>query len=467
MSQIKADQLKLIDVRAVWLRVLLLLPVALVLFGSWHAGRWYVGDVIADYAPNLETGAIETAQMTTRLAPDDPLTYWTVASLQKQLLPPERVQETLSGFEKAVSLSPNDYRLWMDLGRTREQAGDAAGGEKALRRAVELAPAYTEPRWFLGNLLLRAGRTDDAFAELQRAGEFDPVLRPQIFNMAGHVFGQDVQAISRAVGSSPAARADLAAYLVTQGRLDDALGQWNTLSAAEKAEQSTAGKALMTATLSAKRLRAAFQIYRDIKAPGASELKEEQVLNSGFEENISFTTENPFDWHVQSVPQAQVGIDERYRRSGNRGLRVLFQAPASVISSNLSQLVMVEPSTAYRLEYYVRTSELQSAAMPFISIHDGADATMLAASSPLAVGTNEWHLVTIDFKTTPKTEAIVIATNREVCPSEAGAATATACPIFGIVWYDDFNLQRGGAAAGAGTEGRRATTTGASDRRAR
>jgi Flp pilus assembly protein TadD len=470
VSQIKADQLKLIDVRAAWLRVLLLLPIALVVFGSWRAGRWYVGDVIADYAPNLETGAIETAQMTTTLAPDDPLTYWTVATLQKQLLPPERVQETLIGFEKAVSLSPNDYRLWMDLGRTREQAGDAAGGEKALRRAVELAPAYTEPRWFLGNLLLRAGRTDDAFVELQRAGEFEPALRPQIFNMAGHIFGQDVQAISRAVGQSPAARADLAAYLVSQGHLDDALGQWNTLSAAEKLEQTVAGKTLMTATLGAKRLRAAFRIYKDINAPGAAELKEEQLVNGGFEDNISFTTENPFDWHVQSVPQAQVGIDERYRRSGNRGLRVRFQAPASVISNNLSQLVMVEPSTSYRLEYYVRTSELESAAMPFISIHDGADATMLASSTPLAVGTNEWRLVTIDFKTTPKTEAIYIVTNREACPSEAGAATATACPIFGIVWYDDFNLQRSGgnaATAGAGTEGRRAHAADASDRRAR
>jgi Flp pilus assembly protein TadD len=456
VSQIKADQLKLIDVSAPILRLLLLVPVALALLSSWYAGRWYVGDLIADYAPGLETGAIETAQMTTNLAPDDPLTYWTVASLQKQALPPERVQETLAGFEKAVSLSPNDYRLWVDLGRTREQAGDAAGGERALRRATELAPAYTEPRWFLGNLLLRAGRTDEAFVELQRAGETDPRLRPQIFNMAGHVFGQDIQAISRAVGHSPAARADLAAYLVSQNRLDDALGQWNTLSAAEKLEQSVTGKALVTAMMGTKRLRAAFKIYQDVHPQGSTGLKEEQVANSGFEENINFASENPFDWHVQSVAQAQVGIDERHRRSGNRGLRIRYQAPNAVIANNLSQLLVVEPSTAYRLEYYVRTSELESAAMPFISILEGAEGTVLASSAPLPVGTSEWRLVSIDFKTTPKTEAIVIITNRETCSSE------TVCPIFGIVWYDDFNLQRGGrAAASAGTESQRASASGA------
>lgn len=443
MSQIKADQLKLIDVRAPLLRLLLLLPVLLALIGSWHAGRWYVGDVVADYAPGLETGDIELAQMTKRLAPDDPLTYGNVSSLQQQVLPPERVHETLEGFEKAVSLSPYDYRLWVDLGRTREQAGDAAGGERALRRATELAPAYTEPHWFLGNLLLRAGRMDEAFVELQRAGELDPRLRSQIFNMAGHVFGQDIQAISRAVGHSAAARADLAAYLVSQNRLDDALGQWNTLSAAEKLEQSTTGKALVTAMLGAKRLRAAFRIYHDVQAQGSTGLKEEQVANGGFEENVNLTSGNPFDWQVQSVAQAQVGLDERHRRSGNRGLRVRYQAPSAINANHLSQLLVVEPTTAYRLEYYVRTSDLQSASMPFISILEGSERTVLASSAPLAVGSNEWRLVSIDFKTTPKTEAIVIITNREPCNSE------TVCPIFGIVWYDDFNLQRVGGGAGA------------------
>ncbi len=450
------------------MRVLLLVPVALALVGSWYAGRWYAGDVIAAYAPNLESGSIETAQMTTRLAPDDPLTHWTVATLRKQTLPPERIRETLGEFEKAVSLSPNDYRLWMDLGRSREQSGDTAGGEKALRRAVELAPSYADPRWLLGNLLLRAGRSDEAFAELRLAGEANPRLRGQIFNMAGHIFGQDIQAMSRAVGSSAAARADLVSYLVSQQRVDEALGQWNTLSATEKVELGAAGKSLMTAMLGTKRWRAAFKIYRDMNPQDATGLKEEQIANGDFEGNISFASENPFDWHAQSVAQAQVGIDERYRRSGNRGLRIRFNAPSSVVSGSLSQLVVVEPSTSYRLEYYVRTSELQSAAMPLISIQDGVDRTVLASSAPLALGTSDWHLVTIDFKTTPKTEAIVIITDREVC--ESGAGTATACPIFGIVWYDDFNLQRGGTAAaatGAGTEGRRASATGASNKNAR
>ena len=46
-------------------------------------------------------------------------------------------------YEIAATLSPNDYRYWMELGRGIEAAGDNAGGERALGRAVELAPAYS------------------------------------------------------------------------------------------------------------------------------------------------------------------------------------------------------------------------------------------------------------------------------------------------------------------------------------
>ncbi|HEX8775510.1 MAG TPA: tetratricopeptide repeat protein [Pyrinomonadaceae bacterium] len=445
MSQIERDQLKLIDVRSPLLRLLLLVPVTLVLLGSWYAGRWYVGDVVAEYAPGLESGAIETARWTTGLAPADPLTHWTVAMLEKQVLPPEQWADALRHFEQAVSLSPNDYRLWLDLGRAREQSGDRAGAEKALRRAVELAPVYAEPRWQLGNVLLRAGRAEEAFAELQLAADQDPRLRPQIFNMAWYVFGQDVNAISRAAGNSPATRADLVAYLMGRQLIDDALGQWNGLSAADKVERRTVGLALMRALLDAKRFHAAFKIYSDIDAKDAGGIKTEQIANGGFESDIGLSEENPFDWRVRSLPQAQVGLDERYRRSGNRSLRVLFQAPAQLNFDTIGQAVLVEPQTSYRLEFYARTTDLKSASTPVIQVQDGADRSVLASSAPLPVGTNEWQSVALNFKTGSKTEAIFIATNRSPCDTGEGAA----CPIFGIVWYDDFNLQRGAADATA------------------
>ena len=53
-------------------------------------------------------------------------------------------------------------------------------------------------------------------------------------------------------------------------------------------------------------------------------------------------------------------------------------------------------------------------------------------------GDNDWQRISIPFKTGAKSEAIVIRINRASCGDNA------VCPIFGTVWYDDFDLKRRG-----------------------
>src|SRR5205085_963945 len=280
-----SDQLKLISVRPPMMRVLLVIPVALALLFSWYAVRWYVGDFVAEFAPRMDEGQLETAQAAMRLAPDDPWTHWVVAGLEKRSLLPGDLEDAARHYEEAVRLSPNDYRFWLDLGRTREELGDRAGGEKALRRAVELAPFYANPHWYLGNLLLRAGRGDEAFAELRRAAEADAKLRPQLFNAAWTVYGQNIDEIKKVVGDSAAARAEFALYLAGRERLDDALNLWSSLKPAEKREQSAAGEAIMKSLLEQKRYRTALNIFNELN-PGGNSVQIAQFVNSSFENGI-------------------------------------------------------------------------------------------------------------------------------------------------------------------------------------
>ena len=437
------DQLKLINVRAPLRRVLLIVPVLLALAGSWYASRWYIGNTIAEFAPRLEPDGLDTARSALRLAPNDPWTHWTYAGLEKLSFDAAALQDSVREYEEAVRLAPNDYRFWMDLGRALEQAGDIAGGEKALRRAIELAPAYAYPRWYLGNLLLRAGRGDEAFQELRSAAEADPKLRPQIFNVAWYVFGEDVQAVKNAVGNSATARGEFAVYLVGRQRFDDALGLWASLSAAEKKEQHANGEALMNALTAARRYRAAQSVLRDIAPEGiAPALSAEQFTNGGFESDVAASGVGLFGWQVTSIPQAQVAVDPNYRHGGQRSLRILFKSPSTLDFKNVSQLVTVEPGTQYRFTCFVRTDELKSAGTPLIEILDGADdRNVLGATAPLAVGRSDWQQLTIDFKSPTTTEAVKVRIVRAACVGDP------VCPIYGIVWYDDFNLQRLGGSS--------------------
>src|SRR5213076_264899 len=139
---------------------------------------------------------VGAAQAAARLAPADPQAHYTLARLAEKSFEPEQLAAAVGEYEQATALSPNDHRLWFELGHARGLAGDDAGSERALRRATELAPNYPEAHWYLGNLLLRAGRDAEAFAELRRAAEENPEkYRPQVFEVAWRIADNKVPAV--------------------------------------------------------------------------------------------------------------------------------------------------------------------------------------------------------------------------------------------------------------------------------
>jgi Flp pilus assembly protein TadD, contains TPR repeats len=452
VSQAAAAQLKLFNVRAPVKRVLLLVPVALALWGAWSAARWYMGNTFAEFAPGVEEGGVETARRAIELAPSDPLTYVSAANLEKRTLDPSRLQEAVRLYEEAVRRSPNDYRMWLGLGSGREQAGDTAGGEKALRKAVELAPAYAAPRWHLGNLLLRAGRTDEAFTELRRAADINPIqFRGQVFTLAWNIYGEDVKTMQRVLGDNAATRAQLAAFLAAREKSAEAVELWTGLSASEKKEHRKMGEDLMKALYEKKQYRAAQELARDLELESADGVG--QIANPGFENVIGAPGTSLFGWQLSPLQQTEITVVASQRHAGNRSLRITFNGYSRANFYNVSQLIVVEPNTRYRFEGYVRTQDLKSGGTPLIEAANVLDNKVLGTSQPFPVGRNDWYPVTFEFSTPEKTEAIYLRTNRAFC--------GDVCPIFGIIWYDDFNLQRlgqGGAGGQGGADHRPAQT---------
>ena len=449
------DQITSIDFGPAWRRALLVVPVVVAAACVWYAARWCLGNELAVWVPEVEgVSRASLAAAAARLAPDDPQTHFTLARLGDRSLLPEQMPAAVAGYERAAALSPNDYRLWVELGRARSSAGDGVGAERALRRAIELAPSYPGPHWYLGNILLREGRTEEAFAELRRAADADPATyRPQIFNMAWGAFGGDVRRLRELAGDPPSSRAALAEYLVGRGRLDDALALWRGFEGARLAdEQVAAGTKLRQKLADAKRFHDALAVERVLRpAQGEGGLPEiERVTNGGFEEAVGPAGRNLFEWQVAPVAGAQLNLDAGSPRGGARSLRVLFESPTTLDFKNVSQLVAVRPSSRYRLEYFVRADGLKSTSTLRTVVADAADpARAFASSDPLPMGsTDGWQRVAIEFATGPRTEAITITVRRDACAESV-------CPIFGRVWYDDFNLQRaGGGAAGPRADGR-------------
>ena len=415
-------------------RWLLLLPALLAILGAWFAVRWYVGNTVAEYTPSVAEGGIDMARMAARWAPGDPLTHWRLGSLEEKVFSAENMADAVREYQLAVTLSPNDYRYWMELGRALEASGDRERGEKALRRSVELAPAYSHPRWHFGNLLLREGKLGEAFEQLGHAAEADNLMRSQVFDLGMRVFDGDINEIAKVACVSPAARLQFAIYLSTIEKFDDAMRMWATISPADRRAQKELSQEFKNSLISAKQFRAAIEVMRETD-PDTALPHLAQFSNGGFESDLKPASANTFDWVINSRASAQVAVDS-HAHSGQRSLRIVLRAPRTLDTIHVSQTVIVEPGAQYRFECYVRTEDLISASTPVLVIHDAVDSATLTQTAPLATGTNDWQHVVLDFKTNPKHDGIIIGFFRAPC------SEGQICPIFGTVWYDDFNLQR-------------------------
>jgi tetratricopeptide (TPR) repeat protein len=420
------------------MRWLLLLPALLAILGATFAVRWYVGNTVAEYSPDVTESGLEMARMAVRWAPGDPLTHWRLGTVEEKTFKPETLAAAVREYQEAVANSPNDYRYWMELGRALEAAGDGESGEKALRRAVELAPAYSHPRWSLGNLLLRAGKFEEAFNHLGRAAESDDQMRPQVFDLAMRVLDGDVEQVAKVTCASPAARLQFAIYLVGAQRFAEAMRMWGGISPADRRAAPALTDEMEQSLVRAKQFRALLSVMRESRAnpdlPPA-----EQIWNGGFEGPLTPASADIFGWVINPRQLAQITLDS-HGHTGQGSLRIAFRASSTLDKIPASQTVPVEPGTQYRLEYYLRTENLVTASTPVLTVSDALDGTVLTTSKPLPTGTNDWQQVILDFTTNPKHDGITVGFNRAPC------SEADICPIFGSVWYDDFNLQRIGGA---------------------
>jgi tetratricopeptide (TPR) repeat protein len=416
------------------LKATMTLIVGLALISSWFVVRWYLGNTIAEYF-HPEDHRLETAQMAVGLAPNDPLPHWRLGDLAQRELPPDQISLVVSEYEKAVSLSPNDYRLWMEFGEALEQTGDLNRAERALREAVKLAPSYAYPRWYLGNLLLRTERYDEGFTELQRASEANEQFQPQLFNLAWQLNKSDFESLKAAVGNTPQMRASFSKYLVERGRYDEGLRLWDSLADNDKRESRPAAEAIISSLVLAHHYDQAMEVWNQIAPGTAYNAASGHIMDGGFEDNLAHDPGAVFDWQVQPNSQVQIGIDAAQGHTGSRSLRVYFQVRSHIEAINVSQLVPVKPNTDYDFECYLKTEKLESAETPVISIINAADDAYLASSSAAPTGNNDWQRISFSFKTGGQTEAIKVRMARNTC------AESAVCPIFGTVWYDDFNLK--------------------------
>ena len=392
--------------------------------------KWCVGDVIAARAP-----AKDIAQLGVDFAPNDPQTHYALAVINGKNYSPADLAESLAEYEQAVVLSPHDYRLWLAYGKARERAGDAAGAEFAIKKALDLAPNYAPVQWAFGNVLLRRGRTAEGFAEMLRAADNDKNFRVPAIATAWQVFDGDLENVRRNIGDSAVMNLALANFLARQKRFDEAMQIWNNLAGEDKKGVYKAdGEQIYGELLAAKNFRAALQMRQSLDdKPEAEKFVVGQIFNGGFEMNAQREQAGVFDWKIGEGNQPQIGPNNEQKRSGNWSLFIIFDSLNGQDFRQISQTVAVESGKRYTFEVFYK-AELKTFATLRWDIADAADGKILASTGVISANA-DWSALNAAFTTAANTEAVTIRLARETCKG-------IVCPITGKVRFDDFSLKQ-------------------------
>ena len=375
----------------------------------------------------LSKGSLHTVDDAVRQSASDPEAHYARSVV---LLDTDQYADAVKELETAVTLRPEDYYLWMELGRASEDAGDLTRAESAFRQSVRLAPYYAQPRWLLGNLMLRNGEQDKGFAELRLATNSDEKLFPALTDLAWSFYDGDVRSTIEATEpQTNAATLELAEFFINHGKRDGV----DLLRASAGLPQANI-ELLVARLLQRKDFVSAFEVWLLVhppQTPGGT------TIADGSFEQADLATGLGFSWRISpEVSTLGRRLEVGTAQSGSRCLKFQFKGISDPNADLVFQYVVVEPGVKYRLRFAARGKELVTASLPLVAILDATNAALLIAQSEAVPrGSSGWQEYSVDFETSATQEAIRIIVRRQQCSSKP-------CPIFGETWFDSFVLEK-------------------------
>lgn len=337
--------------------------------------------------------------------------------------------------QRAVNLSPYDYRFRLTLASIKEALGDRSAAEESLESARSLAPNYWSVHYRLGNLLVRVGKLPQSLEEFRVAVIANPELLPGTLDLVWRASRGDVNAVQTVTGSDPKAKLTLAQFLLTMSRPVEAANVFSSIDRSDRIASPQTSSAFLNSLIAAGKLETARDLWIDL---AGSDRQSALIWNGGFEADIEKNFAQ-FEWSFGRTEYARLAIDATVARTGSRSLRIEFAGrDTTQLDNEIRQLVPLRPGVQYRLECYAKTSGLETPEGPRVVVTDGVSASWIAASEPVAQGSNDWQHLSVDFVTPGNANGgaagIFVSIKRKPKFSYDE-------PTRGTIWFDDFSMR--------------------------
>lgn len=398
-----------------------LLAIGVCLLLMQAAARIGFSRLLERYA--VAVNSLPAANQAVALTPSDPEAHRARAVVLNRL---QRSVEAEASLTTATNLRPNDDLLWLELGSTREDLGNNQGALAAYDQAVRCAPYYAHTHWQRGNLLLRMGRYEEAFADLRQAAASNRKYGPTLIDLTWNLTAGDTNKTGALLQiTDDNERLAFARFLAQKGKGKEVLEQVGLLKTPLSDQNRDELAHLLFA---AKSFRESFTLSGELTKP-------DEIGNSGFEESLLLDNSTR-GWIVaRNQPKAKLAVDVSDKFAGARSLQISLDGEWEPNEPLLSQVIVLSSDQRYRLSFALKTKDLVTGGPPRIVVVDVQTRKVLAKSEAFPQSTGVWQQMNVEFTTPRPADGVMIRLIRDSCSSAP-------CPIFGVIWLDEFSLQK-------------------------
>ena len=328
--------------------------------------------------------------------------------------------------ERATQLSPHTWWYWLELGKSYGVAAESTRAERAYLQAVELNPKDPEYRWTLANFYLREGRLDEALPQFEQTlalNRTDYIQGTLALLWKAGFASDDVLSVWPKDKES---RLVLVGFLVEQSKLQ-ALSTPQMTSLIDQQWHE-----LLASPNHPTLVEGEFYVRYLMEKKRFREVRRAWVrLNrrDAFETRI---------WNGQfGLPLSGRVLGWRRdtsritRNEETKVLRIEFDGTENVSFNGLQQIVVVEPREKYEFSFRARSEELSTEQGLYFEVVSGS---VLLQTKPV-LGTTPWTVYSGRFELPGDTQLVTVRLRRR--PSRR-----IDNKFSGVLWLDWVKMER-------------------------